>query len=93
MNGISLQAVGIFFAALGALFILGWILAQPIRSLLRFLLHAASGGLMLLLARIAAPLTGVLPSINPATLAASILLGVPGALLAVGATAFLQAKR
>jgi|GEM_PF-6878163 len=93
MDGISLQAVGIFFAALLGLFILGWLLALPGKTLLRFFLHALCGGLLLLLARLAAPVTGILPAVNPATLGMSIFLGVPGVLLVVGATAFLQGKR
>jgi inhibitor of the pro-sigma K processing machinery len=93
MSGISLQAVGIFFVALLILFVLGWLLALPGKTLLRFFIHALCGGLLLLLARTIAPVTGILPSVNPATLSMSILLGVPGALLAVGATAFLQGKR
>ena len=93
MNGISLQAVGIYFAALLVLFILGWLLAMPGKTLLRFFIHAVSGGLLLLLTRFAAPITGILPSINPATLSLSIFLGMPGTLLVVGTTAFIQAKR
>lgn len=93
MSGISLAAVGIFFAVLLALFILGWLFALPGRTLLRFFVHALSGGLLLALARLAAPATGILPSINPATLAVSLFLGMPGTLLVLGATAFLQGKR
>jgi hypothetical protein len=91
--GISLQAVGIYFAALIVLFLLGWLFALPGKTLLRFFLHAGSGGILLLLARLAAPLTGISPSINPVTLAVSIFLGAPGALLALGATAFIQTKK
>lgn len=93
MSGISLQAVGIFFAALLVLFVLGWLLALPGKTLLRFFVHALSGGLLLLLARLSAPVTGILPSVNPATLSTSIFLGAPGALFILGATAFLQGKR
>jgi len=93
MSGISLQAVGIFFIVLLVLFLLGWLLALPGKTLLRFFIHALSGGLLLVAARLSAPVTGLLPSVNPATLSASIFLGVPGTLLVLGMTAFLQGKR
>jgi len=93
MSGISLQAVGIFFIVLLVLFLLGWLLALPKKTLLRFFAHALSGGLLLVLTRLLAPVTGILPSVNPATLSVSILLGAPGSLLVLGATAFLQGKR
>lgn len=93
MGGITLQSVGIYFAALIVLFVLGWLLAMPRRTLLRFLIHAVSGGVLLWVAWLASPITGIAPSINPATVGASIFLGVPGALLAVGATVFLQSRK
>ena len=93
MNGISLAAVGIYFAALLVLFVLGWLLALPGKTLLRFFAHAMSGGVLLFLCRLIAPVTGILPSVNPATLSVSIFLGAPGALLVMGVTAFVQGKR
>ena len=93
MNGISFAAVGVYFAALMVLFLLGWLLALPGKTLLRFFIHAASGGLLLIVARLISPVTGILPSVNPVTLSMSIFLGAPGVLLVLGATAFLAGKR
>ena len=81
MHAIGYDVLIAYALGLVLLYAPGWLLLVPLKFLLRFLINAALGGLLLWVLNLAGGLFGVTVAINPVTALTVGFLGIPGVIL------------
>lgn len=80
---VPMMAVVCFAIGLALLYVVGWLLVLPLRSLLRFLFNGLLGGALLLCVNLFGSAWGLSVAVNPFTALIAGFLGIPGAAMMI----------
>lgn len=79
--GISMEAVAAYIIALALLYLIGRLMLAPLKFILKLMLNAFAGGIILLILNLFGEGIGIHIGINPITALITGFFGIPGIIL------------